>query len=190
MNSGPMPERDDERLVEAALAGDDQAFTTLVSRHKRRIFRLAARFTRSEHELDDLCQEVFIKVYENLSQFRSDAPFEHWLSRIAVRTCYDALRKQRHEKRAIPLDDLTFELRDRRCDERLSAAEARSVLRWALARMAPEERLVITLLELEEKTVREVAELTGWSQANVKVRAWRARRALKKTLEANHENRG
>jgi len=189
VNFGQMPERDDERLVEAALAGDDQAFTTLVSRHKRRIFRLAARFTRSEHELDDLCQEVFIKVYENLAQFRSDAPFEHWLSRIAVRTCYDALRKQRHEKRAIPLDDLTFELRDRRCDERLSAAEARSVLRWALARMAPEERLVITLLELEEKTVREVAELTGWSQANVKVRAWRARRALKKVLEVNHENR-
>jgi RNA polymerase sigma-70 factor (ECF subfamily) len=55
--------------------------------------------------------------------------------------------------------------------------------------MAPEERLVITLLELEEKTVREVAELTGWSQVNVKVRAWRARRALKKVLEVNHENR-
>ena len=182
-----MPEQNDERLVEAALAGDDQAFTTLVSRHKRRIFRLAARFTRSEHELDDLCQEVFIKVYENLAQFRSDAPFEHWLSRIAVRTCYDALRKQRSEKRHVSLEDMTFEPRDRRIDERLSAAEARSVLMWAMEHLKADERLVITLLELEEKTVREVAELTGWSQVNVKVRTWRARRALKTILEANHE---
>ena len=184
-----MPERTDESLVEAALTGDDGAFAALVNRHKRRVFRLAGRFTRSEHELDDLSQEVFIKAYEHLAQFRSEAPFEHWLSRIAVRTCYDALRKQRREKRDLPLDDLTREIRDRRCDEQLSAAEARSVLAWALGRMTPEERLVITLLELEEKTVREVAELTGWSQANVKVRAWRARRALKKILEANHENR-
>jgi len=187
VNFGQMPERDDERLVEAALAGDDQAFATLVNRHKRRVFRLAGRFTRSEHELDDLCQEVFIKVYENLTQFRSDAPFEHWLSRIAVRTCYDALRKQRHEKRQVSLDDIAFEPRDRRIDEQLSAAEARSVLMWAMARLKPEERLVITLMELEEKTVREIAELTGWSQVNVKVRAWRARRALKTILEANHE---
>jgi RNA polymerase sigma-70 factor (ECF subfamily) len=188
VNSGQIPEHGDDHLVAATLAGDDQAFASLVSRYKRRVFRLAGRFTRSEHELDDLCQEVFIKVYENLRQFRADAPFEHWLSRIAVRTCYDALRKQRHDKRSLPLDDLTFELRDRRWDERLSAAEAKSVLEWALVRMTPEERLVITLLELEEKTIREVAELTGWSQVNVKVRAWRARRALKKILETTHEN--
>jgi RNA polymerase sigma-70 factor (ECF subfamily) len=152
------------------------------------VFRLAARFTRSEHELDDLCQEIFLKVYENLKQFRGDAPFEHWLSRIAVRTCYDALRKQRHDKRHLPLDDLAFEPKDLRIDAQLSAAEARSVVLWAVARLKPEERLVITLMELEEKSVKEIAGLTGWTEVNVKVRAWRARQALKRILEeTGHE---
>jgi RNA polymerase sigma-70 factor (ECF subfamily) len=179
---------DETHLVKSAVAGDDRAFTELVTRHKRRVFRLAARFTRSEHELDDLCQEIFLKVYENLKQFRGDAPFEHWVSRIAVRTCYDALRKQRHDKQLLPLDDLAFEPKDLRIDAQLSAAEARSVVLWAVARLKPEERLVITLMELEEKSVKEIAGLTGWTEVNVKVRAWRARQALKRILEeTGHE---
>lgn len=178
---------DEARLIAAAVQGDDRAFSELVRRHKRRVFSLVARFTRSEHELDDICQEVFLKVYENLGQFRGSAPFEHWLSKIAVRSCYDALRKRRHDKGTIPLEDVLVELCDRRVAERHAAAEARSLLTWALERLKPAERLVITLLELEEKTVREVAGLTGWTEVNVKVRAWRARQALKKILEADHE---
>jgi RNA polymerase sigma-70 factor (ECF subfamily) len=64
---------------------------------------------------------------------------------------------------------------------------ARELLRWAMAKLSADERLVITLLELEERSVRETAELTGWSESNVKVRAFRARQALKNILEANHE---
>ena len=182
------PEDDDAELVKSAAGGDDRAFTELVARHKRRVFRLAARFTRSEHELDDLCQEIFLKVYENLRQFRGDAPFEHWVSRIAVRTCYDALRKQRHDKRHFPLDELPFEPHDRRIDDQLAAAEARNVVMWGVAQLKAEERLVITLMELEEKSVKEIAGLTGWTEVNVKVRAWRARKALQRILEdADHE---
>ena len=174
---------DDAHLVKTAAAGDERAFAELVTRYKRRVFRLAARFTRSEPELDDLCQDIFLKVYENLKQYRGDAPFEHWVSRIAVRTCYDVLRKQRNDKRHLPLDDLACEPRDRRVDDQLAAAEARSVVMWALARLKPEERLVITLMELEEKSVKEIAGLTGWTEVNVKVRAWRARKALQRILE-------
>jgi RNA polymerase sigma-70 factor, ECF subfamily len=188
MSSSSVSEDDDAPLVKSAVAGDDRAFAELVTRHKRRVFRLAARFTRSEHELDDLCQEIFLKVYENLKQFRGDAPFEHWVSRIAVRTCYDALRKQRHDKKNLPLEELAFEPRDRRIDERLAAAEARSLVMWGVAQLKAEQRLVITLMELEEKSVKEIAGLTGWTEVNVKVRAWRARKALQRILEdADHE---
>jgi len=172
--------------VDAALLGDDAAFTELVRRHKRRVFGLAGRFSRSEHERDDLSQDIFLKVYENLRQFRRDAPFEHWLSKIAVRTCYDALRKRRSERLTVPLEDAVRDLSDRRVAERQEAAESRNLLRWALEQLKPAERLIITLLELEEKSVREVAGLTGWTEVNVKVRAWRARQALKKILEADH----
>ncbi|MBM3858312.1 MAG: sigma-70 family RNA polymerase sigma factor [Verrucomicrobia bacterium] len=172
----------DERLIQSTLAGDDEAFASLVARHKRRIFGIAARFTRSEAELDDLCQEIFIKAYRQLGKFRSEAPFEHWLSRVGVRTCYDHLRKTRHDRDAVALDDMELPSTDN-----IEPRRAREVLDFAMAKLGPEERLVITLLELEERTVREIAGLTGWSESNVKVRAFRARQSLKNILEAHHE---
>ncbi|HEY4743291.1 MAG TPA: sigma-70 family RNA polymerase sigma factor [Desulfuromonadaceae bacterium] len=178
----------DERLIEATLAGDDGAFALLVTRYKRRVFSIAVRFSRDDDELEDICQEVFIKAYENLGSFRHDAPFEHWLSRIAVRACHDMLRSKRHAYKHSSLDDLTFEIRDSGEEARQAARQAREVLAWAMDRLKPEERLVITLLELEEYRVSEIAQMTGWSTANVKVRAHRARLALKRILEKNHEH--
>jgi len=172
----------DDRLIQSTLAGDDEAFAALVQRHKRRIFGIAARFTRNDHELDDLCQEIFIKAYRQLGKFRGDAPFEHWLTRVGVRTCYDHLRKTRHDRDAVALDNIELPTTDN-----IEPRRAREVLDFALAKLSAEERLVITLLELEERTVREIAELTGWSESNVKVRAFRARQSLKKILEIHHE---
>ena len=172
----------DERLVAATRAGDDEAFAALVARHKRRVFGIAARFARHAQELDDVAQEIFVKAYRNLAKFRGDAPFEHWLARIAVRSCYDLLRKKRREAVQVPLDSLELGVEDN-----LSAEQAREVLQFGLSRLDPAERLVITLLELEDKSVREIAELTGWTEGNVKVRAHRARQALKRVLEDNHE---
>jgi RNA polymerase sigma-70 factor (ECF subfamily) len=180
-------ETSDEILINASLTGDDQAFTQLVTRYKRRIFALAARFARDRDELEDICQEVFIKVYENLGNFRRDAPFEHWILRIATRECYDALHGRRHEINHSILDDRNSELRNFAEEARQNAREARELLRCAMARLNPKEQLIITLIELEELTVREAAALTGWSESNVKVRAYRARKALKRILEGEDE---
>jgi RNA polymerase sigma-70 factor (ECF subfamily) len=181
----PMEESKDGDLIKATLAGDDEAFTELVRRHKRKVFRIVARFARNECELDDICQEVFIKVYQTLKKFRGEAPFEHWVSKITVNTCYDELRRHRHEGRSVPLDDVAFALSDPATQD-VTGDEAWNILRPALTRLRPDDRLVITLLNLEEKTVREVSALTGWSEANVKVRAFRARKELKKILEENN----
>jgi RNA polymerase sigma-70 factor (ECF subfamily) len=180
--TAPIGEPTDERLIQSTLRGDDDAFAELVRRHKRKVFGIAARFARNDHELDDICQEIFIKVYRNLKGFRSEAPFEHWVSRIAVRSCYDFLRATRRERPNVPLDGLELGVHDH-----VSPGRAAEVLRWAMAKLSADERLVITLLELEEKSVREVAGLTGWSESNVKVRAHRARNALKKILKKSHE---
>jgi RNA polymerase sigma-70 factor (ECF subfamily) len=177
----------DERLVREALSGEDEAFAGLVRRHKRKVFAIARRFARDRSEVEDLCQETFVKAYRDLGKFRGDAPFEHWLSRITVHTCYDALRKRRREEGNVPLDAVAFSLADREADGDLSPERARAILFSAMTRLSAKERLVITLLELEEKPVREVAALTGWSEGNVKVRAHRARKALKKILEAGNE---
>lgn len=179
--TAPGHEPTDERLVAATLEGDDEAFAALVARHKHRVFGIAARFARHTQELDDVAQEIFVKAYRSLARFRGEAPFEHWLSRIAVRSCYDLLRRKRREGEQVPLDGLELVAEDP-----LGAGQARDVLQFGLSRLNPAERLVITLLELEERTVRETAELTGWSEGNVKVRAHRARQALKKVLEESH----
>jgi RNA polymerase sigma-70 factor, ECF subfamily len=178
----------DERIIEDVLAGKEGAFIQLVNRYKRKVFSMSARFARDKDDLDDICQDIFIKIYENLGKFRSDAPFEHWLSRIAIRTCYDALRKRRKEKGNVPLETIHYQIAAAETGEDLLAAEqARSILEKGMAQLKPAERLVITLLELEEKPVREIADLTGWSEVNVKVRAFRARQKLKRILEKHHE---
>ena len=186
--SAPMEALTDERLVKAALAGDDEAFTELVRRHKRKVFNMVARSVRRDHKLDDICQEIFIKVYQNLRKYRGDAPFEHWLSKITINACYDELRKQRREGNSVPLENVTLSLRAPASEENLSSDEAWEILKHALVKLRPEDRLVITLLNLEEKSVREISALTGWSEAKVKVRAFRARMKLKRILEDNNGN--
>lgn len=171
----------DELLVRAALAGDDEAFTELVRRHKRRVFSIVAKFVRNNYELDDICQEIFIKVYQNLKSYRADAPFEHWLSKISVNACYDAMRRQRRTKDDVPLDDIACSLGAPAVEES-SGNEAWRVLRPALAQLRPEDRLVITLLNLEERSINEISALTGWSESKVKVRAFRARKELRRIL--------
>jgi RNA polymerase sigma-70 factor (ECF subfamily) len=184
MDSGRQ-DASDETLVAAACRGDDVSFAGLVGRHKRRVFRLAARFARDSDELEDICQNVFIKMYENLSAFRQDAPFEHWLTKIAVRVCHDALRSRRHEKNQISFDTMPTEFADNAGDTESELRQTRQFLRYAMSKLSPDEQLVITLLELEEFSVREASAVTGWSEANVKVRAHRARQALKRIVEAH-----
>jgi RNA polymerase sigma factor (sigma-70 family) len=103
--SGSLDVKPVKRLIEAAVSGDDDSFAELVRRYKRMVLAMASRFTRDGHELDDLCQDIFIKVYENLAGFRGDAPFEHWLRRITVHASYDLLRKRRREL-LVPLEDV------------------------------------------------------------------------------------
>jgi RNA polymerase sigma-70 factor (ECF subfamily) len=177
----------DEALVAASLGGDDDAFAELVARHKRRVFATAARFARDDHQLDDICQEVFVRAFRHLGKFRGEAPFTHWLARITVSACYDFLRKERRVREQVSLDASVFEMPDRRIDAALAAGRARELLDHALRRLSPDERLIITLAEIEERPMREIAELTGWSESNVKVRAFRARQNLKRILETSHE---
>lgn len=178
----------DERLVDAALSGDDGAFTELVQRHKKKVFSIVAKFAGNSYDLDDICQETFIKAFQSLGKYRAEAPFAHWVSKIAVNACYDYLRKQRRRKDDVPLDDIAFSLSDPATDEH-EGNEAWKILRRAMEELRPEDRLVITLLNLEEKTVREISDLTGWSEAKVKVRAFRARKELKRILEHNDGRR-
>jgi RNA polymerase sigma-70 factor (ECF subfamily) len=169
--------------VEATLAGNDDAFAELARRHKGRVFGVAARFAANAAELDDIAQEVFVQAYFKLRQYRRDSPFAHWLLRITTHKCYDYLRKRRRSAPFISVDAMLESGHEPSAPEPPAPHPDLARLHAALAALSPKERLVITLLELEERSLVEIAGLTGWSVANVKVRAFRARAALRKLME-------
>lgn len=173
----------DEDLVRATLGGDDHAFAELAARHKGRVFGVASRFARDAAELEDICQEVFTQAYFKLGQYRRDSPFEHWVVRITTHKCYDVLRKRRRIGPSISVDLMLESGYEPSAAEPPGPHPDLERLHAALAQLSPKERLVITLLELEDRSVQDVAGLTGWSASNVKVRAFRARAALRKLME-------
>jgi RNA polymerase sigma-70 factor (ECF subfamily) len=167
-------------------AGDDEA-ARLLFQH---LFPLVIKVVRSHlprrMSEEDLTQTVFMKVFANLSQYSGKAPVEHWVSRIAVNTCIKALRAEkvrpelRHadlsEEEVQMLDWLTTSDEDLRPDRNMAS---RDLVEKLLAQLKPKDRLVINLMNLEGRTIEEVSGITGWNQAVIKVRAFRARAKLR-----------
>ncbi len=184
VTSAPMkavvPAIDD--YIRSAQEGHQAAFSEVVRQFRGRVFAMAAKYARNHHELDDLAQEVFIHVWKGLPRYRWEAPFEHWLTRIAVRCCFDFLRRHRRQRERECSRDALMEagvLTEPVAPHEAEENAACAIIRQAMQRLKPAEQLILTLLELEDRSVRETAVLTGWSEANVKVRAHRARLALR-----------
>ena len=181
-------DRPEAELIAAVLKGDAASFEPLVQKYSPRVFATARRYARRESEVEDIAQEVWLKAYEKLGSFRGEAPFEHWLMRLTVRTCYDFLRAHQRNRESSfselsePENDWLqgFAAAPEASDE--NAQAARMLVGRLLERLSPQARLVITLLEIEERSVKEIALLTGWSVPLVKIRAFRARAEMKKIL--------
>lgn len=179
---------EDQSRIEAVLRGERDSFEPLVEKYSPRVFALVRRHARGEDEVRDIAQEIWLKAYQKLSSYRADAPFEHWLMRISVRTCYDFLRKHRRSRES-PFADLSeaearwlesFARAPETADDQSQAAGL--LVQRLLDQLSPAARLIITLLEIEERPVKEIARLTGWSVPLVKVRAFRARAEMRKLL--------
>jgi RNA polymerase sigma-70 factor (ECF subfamily) len=187
-HSAPDAERTEADLIKASLKGDASSFEPLIQKYSPRVFATARRYARREDEVEDIAQEVWLKAFQKLASYRGEAPFEHWLMRLTVRTCYDFLRKHQRNREA-PFSDLSependwlerFGTQPDLASE--SAEAARALITRVMEKLAPQSRLVITLLEIEDRSVKEISSLTGWSVALVKVRAFRARAEMRKIL--------
>ena len=178
----------DAELIAAVLRGHTASFEPLIAKHSPRVFATARRYARRDSEVEDIVQEVWLKSYQKLATFRGDAPFEHWLMRLTVRTCYDFLRSHQRN-REMPFSELTEPEQDwldrvgtDTVESDDAADAARVLVQRLLEQLSPPARLMITLLEIEERSVKEISKLTGWSVPLVKVRAFRARAEMKKCL--------
>ena len=185
-NDTPMDEPDtvsaeDASDIEAARKGDEEAFARVVRRYQPLVYRQMFRFTRDRVVLDELVHEAFVEAYFSLKGFRGTAPFLHWLRRIATRVGY------RHWKRA----DRQRRIQDAAHNRAYIAlpqgphapSDDGDVVFAYLQQLAPPDRLVLTLMYLEECDNDEIAERTGWRPTLGRVRAHRDRKRLKRILE-------
>ncbi len=181
-------ERTEAELIAAVLKGDNASFEPLVQKYSPRVFATARRYARRDSEVEDIAQEVWLKAFDKLKSFRSEAPFEHWLMRMTVRVCYDFLRGHQRNREASfsEISEPEEDWLDRFVADSSSAAEdadaAKLLIGRVLDKLSPQARLVITMLEIEDRSVKEIAKITGWSVALVKVRAFRARGEMRKIL--------
>src|SRR5215470_2740681 len=181
-------DRTEAELIAAVLKGDAAAFEPLIQKYSPRVFATARRYARRESEVEDIVQEVWLKAFQKLRGFRSEAPFEHWLMRLAVRTCYDFLRAHQRNRETTfselsqPEHDWLEHFVQHPESADSEADAARQLVARVLQQLSPPARLIITLLEIEERSVKEISRLTGWSVPLVKVRAFRARAEMRKLL--------
>lgn len=172
-------DHDDLRLCRN---GDEQAYARIVHRYEILIARQMWRFSRDPQHHEELVQEVFVEVYTSLHTFKGTAPFEHWLRKIATRVGY---RFWKHKARDTQRNALLHQHKDTLMPspDSVSPSEAGEYVYQLLESLEAKDRIVLTLLYFEGWDTREIAEHLGWSQSLVKVRAFRARKKLKKKLE-------
>jgi RNA polymerase sigma-70 factor (ECF subfamily) len=186
----PEPSFDVAACVQRVRQRDEDAARELF----RHLYPLVARLVRSHlprrTSPEDLVQTIFMKVFANLDRFSGAVPLEHWVSRIAINTCLNQLaaEKARPELRWADLSEEQTEAIEAVSAgpeelEPLHNLAAREIVEKLLAQLAPTDRLVLTLLHLEGRSVAEVQRITGWNVPVIKVRAFRARRKLRKYFE-------
>lgn len=173
----------DELLLQVQ-AGDEDAARRFFHLLYPTVLRIVRNHLPPCQSEDDLCQMVFAKIFTKLDQYSGNVPISHWVSRVAVNTCLNDLKKHRRNREITEADFVAYEgdffskVVDSSINEQMAANHARELLATLLAHLAPMDRLMISLLHIEGRSVDEVREVTGFSKATVKIRAFRARRKL------------
>jgi RNA polymerase sigma-70 factor (ECF subfamily) len=188
-----LTDKPDEELITEVLAGQTDSFSELAGRHRQRVERLCRRFFSDEEMARDIAQESFIRAFTALATYRAEMPFGGWLRAIVVNLCYDELRRRRRRPEELVGDFSAPEVQwmqlvngatpEQIVGEAEERRESYNLAHRLLDTLKPEDRMVMVLKESEELSVSEIAETLGWSEAKVKIRAFRARQALRKQAE-------
>ena len=180
-------------LARSARAGDESAFEEIMRRYSPRVFHFASRFFRQRGLVEEAAQEVFLKAFTELDNFEGRGSMEGWLTRITTNTCLNLLRSAKRRPE-LTVSDLT-EDETSWLDSNMGAAAAerhqsseRSMVaadltERVLQTLSPDDQLVLTLIDGEDNSVKDVVKMTGWSESKVKVQAFRARRRMREAVE-------
>lgn len=180
-------------MVQLSIDGDESAFAEIVRRYTPRVFQFASRYFRERSQVEDAAQEVFLKAYTQLKSYEGRGSFEGWLTRITTNTCLNMIRSTKRRPE-MTVSDLTedenswIESAQSSVSNRSEPSIENKIVAADLAdkvleTLSPDDRLVLTMIEGEEASIKDVAEATGWSESNVKVKAFRARSRMREAVE-------
>jgi RNA polymerase sigma-70 factor (ECF subfamily) len=178
----------DREVIEACQRGDSDAFRVLFEAHKDRVYSIALRYSGDQAAAMDIAQESFLKVLSSIQEFRGEAGFESWLYRIVVNTCLD---HQRRERKLLPfLGELieAVSVQGESVLHRLMRAEVEDDIQRIVARLSPEQRMVVVLRYTEGLSYEEISQILGCSAGTVASRLNRAHKVLERRL--SHFKRG
>jgi RNA polymerase sigma-70 factor (ECF subfamily) len=180
-------------LARSAREGDESAFEEIMRRYSPRVFRFASRFFSQRSLVEEAAQEVFLKAFTELGSYEGRGSMEGWLTRITTNTCLNLLRSSKRrpeltvsdltEDQNTWLDNNIADVAAERHESRERSSAAADLAGRVLQTLSPDDQLVLTLIDGEDASVKEVVEMTGWSPSKVKVQAFRARRRMRKAVE-------
>jgi RNA polymerase sigma-70 factor (ECF subfamily) len=175
----------DAELVQQILNGNSNAFRFLVAKHQRLVLHVVGRIVQRQEDVEDICQEVFMKVYSKIGKFRGDAKLSTWIARIAYNTSISHLRKE--DRAELSYDErpalVAGETDESTHHQPVETAEIKSYLMLKIEELPVQYRTVLTLFHLEEFSYREIEEITGMPEGTIKSYLSRARKILKEKLE-------
>lgn len=172
----------DDEDIHQAQQGDSDAFRRIMERYQGHVSKLLWRFTRDKNSHEELVQESFVQAYLSLHTYQARAPFAHWLSRVATRVGYRFWKQcKRHAHVSILEDD--WEKLPETTSDPMEPKQAAELIHHLLSQLPHRDRLVLTLRYLDECSVVETAERTGWSKSLVKVQTYRAKQKLKELVK-------
>lgn len=187
----PPVEKNDQQLIKLILDGDEAAFDQIFERYKRLVANIAARYFQNPDQIEEIIQISFSKAFLELNKFRGSYDFSlaRWLGQIARNACLDALRKQKRKPENLfcefPAENIEtlFSHSSQTTKTPESILIERDLAEKLLARLEPEDRLILQMWYEEELNIKQIAEATGWSNVKVRVKVHRARKSLKKILK-------
>ncbi len=183
-------------LIERAKAGEDAAFNRIVQAYRKRILGTIARLIGRPEDVEDVGQEVFLRLYYSLDQLRTAEVFEPWLYRLTVNAAYDYLRRQRrrNESRMSDLSEQQVLMADaaagsKRSDEEVRRTKTKELVHSLLETVSEEDRILLTLKEVEGLSLKELEKIYEISESALKVRLFRARQRVLKAYSARAESK-
>jgi len=182
-----MSHQSDQYYINRVLEGHTDAFSTLVARYQSLVYTIVIRIVKNKELAEEVAQDSFVKAYQSINKFRGDSKFSTWLYTIAYRKSLDAIKKEKRIVSSELIEDISEGQIEQVGDALgyLQDQERKQVIKQSIMRLPEDEATIVTLFYFEEKSVKEIVEIVGLSQDNVKIKLYRSRKKLYSILKNN-----